>query len=333
MIEFDAVLLLSFGGPEGPDDVLPFLENVTRGRGIPAERLREVGAHYDHFDGVSPINEQCRRIQSALQDMLDQQGHHLPVYWGNRNWHPMLDHTVATMRDDGVQRALAITTSAYSSFSGCRQYWNDIDAAIAAAGPDAPAIQKIRPFFDHPGFVEPFRDGLRAALTGMADGTPIVFTAHSIPTAMAATSDYELQLRTTAELVAAIAPGHPWSLAWQSRSGPPHVPWLEPDINDHLRTLADVGATEAVIVPIGFVSDHMEVVWDLDCQAQDTADELGLTLRRVATPGTEPDPRFVSMLCDLVEGHLTDRDPLRLSALPARPFPCAVGCCPGPSRG
>jgi ferrochelatase len=333
MIDFDAVLLLSFGGPEGPDDVLPFLENVTHGRGIPPERLREVGAHYDHFDGVSPINEQCRRIRSALQSTLDQQGHRLPVYWGNRNWHPMLDDTVATMRDDGVRRALAITTSAYSSFSGCRQYWNDIDAAIAAAGPGAPAIQKTRPFFDHPGFVEPFRDGLRAALTGVADGTSIVFTAHSIPTAMADTSDYEVQLRTTAALIADIAPGHPWSLAWQSRSGPPHVPWLEPDINDHLRTLAGDGATAAVIVPIGFVSDHMEVVWDLDCQAQATADELGLTLRRVATPGTMPDPRFVSMLCDLVEGHLADREPLSLSALPTRPFPCAAGCCPGPSRG
>lgn len=333
MTDVDAVLLVSFGGPEGPDDVVPFLENVTRGRGIPRERLVEVGAHYARFGGVSPINEQCRRLRDALEDELRTAGHDLPVYWGNRNWDPYLTDTVAQMADDGVRRALAIVTSAYSSYSGCRQYQDDIEAARSAVGENTPAIQKIRQYFDHPGFVEPFRDALAAALAEAGDPrAPVIFTAHSIPTSMAAGCDYQQQLRATAALVAEAAPRSEWDLVWQSRSGPPGVSWLEPDINDHLRSLAGAGTDVAVVVPIGFVSDHMEVIWDLDHEAMVTAEEVGVRISRAATPGTEPDARFVAMWRELIEERLDDTPGRALSALPARPSPCAQGCCPGPSR-
>lgn len=328
MTTIDAVLVVSFGGPEGPDDVLPFLRNVTRGRDIPDARLEEVGAHYRHFGGVSPINEQCRRLVSALEQELARIGHPLPVYWGNRNWDPFLTDTVQRMADDGIRDALAVVTSANSSYSGCRQYREDIERARVEVGEAAPRIEKARQYFDHPGFVEPFRDGVRAAVEELGSGARLVFTAHSIPTAMAASCDYELQLRTTAALVADAAPGHDWSFAWQSRSGPPQVPWLEPDINDHLRVLAAEGTDAVIIVPIGFVSDHMEVVWDLDTEAQATADDLGLSMRRVATPGTDPDPRFVAMWAELVAEHVADAPRRALSALPPRPVPCVVGCCP-----
>ena len=335
MNEYDAILLLSFGGPEGPDDVVPFLENVTRGRGIPRERLEQVGAHYAHFGGVSPINEQNRRLQAALQASLDAAGHELPVYWGNRNWHPMVTDTVQQMADDGVTNALAIATSAYSSYSGCRQYQDDLVQARDSVGPAAPVIRKIRPYFDHPGFVEPFVDAVVAAASTLPDpaaSTRLVFTAHSIPSSMAESSDYELQLRSTGELVAAAMPGVAWDLVWQSRSGPPQVPWLEPDINDHLRALGAEGVTQVVIAPIGFVSDHMEVVWDLDHEALATADELGIALVRAESPGTGPDPRFVEMWRLLIEEQLHDAPRQALSALPERPFPCAEGCCPAPQR-
>ena len=326
--DFDAVLIVSFGGPEGPDDVIPFLENVTRGRDIPAERLAEVAARYSEFGGISPINQQCRRLVGALEAELAASDEHLPVYWGNRNWHPFLADTVQQMADDGIRNALAILTSAYSSHSGCRQYLDDIERARAAVGPTAPRIEKVRHYFDHPGFVEPLRDGVRAATAGSGPNTRLVFTAHSIPTAMADSSDYVTQLRATAELVAEAAPNAPWTLAWQSRSGPPTVPWLEPDINDHLRSLAADGNGRVVVVPVGFVSDHMEVVWDLDVEAQATADDAGIELVRVATPGTEPDPRFVAMWRELVQEQLHGSPHRALSALPERPWPCAEGCCP-----
>lgn len=327
MPDFDAVLLISFGGPEGPDDVLPFLENVTRGRNVPTARLQVVAEQYAQFGGVSPINSQNRRLQAALRESLRSAGLDLPVYWGNRNWAPYLTDTVATMAADGIVNALAIATSAYSSYSGCRQYLDDIDRACAEVGDSAPVIHKVRPYFDHPGFIEPFRDSVAAAAATLGDGAPIVFTAHSIPLAMAVGCDYELQLQTAAALVAEVLPGRPWSIAWQSRSGPPAVPWLTPDINDHLRSLASDGHTEVVLAPIGFISDHMEVMYDLDRQAVATADELGMTIRRATTPGTEPDPRFVSMWRAIVEDHLTGDAPSQLSALPERPFPCAIGCC------
>ena len=311
--------------------MLPFLENVTRGRGIPAERLLEVGGHYDHLGGVSPLNDQCRRLVATLYDELEAHGHDLPVYWGNRNWHPLLTDTVAEMAEDGVQRALAIVTSAYSSYSGCRQYLDDIERARSAVGESAPEIEKIRPYFDHPGFIEPLRDATAAAVTTLGEpDLHLVFTAHSIPSAMAAGCDYEIQLRAVAGLVAEASPGSPWELVWQSRSGPPSVPWLEPDINDHLRDLAGAGVGAAAVIPIGFVSDHVEVVWDLDNEAAATADELGLRVVRARTPGTEPDPRFVTMLRELIEERVSGGPRRAMSSLAPRPVPCAVGCCPPP---
>ncbi|WP_319462917.1 ferrochelatase [Micromonospora sp. RTP1Z1] len=335
---YDALVLVSFGGPERPDDVLPFLQNVTRGRGVPPERLAEVAEHYLHFGGVSPINQQCRELVVAIREDFAANGVDLPVYWGNRNWDPMLADTVAQMRDDGVQRALAFVTSAYGGYSSCRQYQEDIAAARAAVGTDAPVIEKLRQFWDHPGFVEPHADAVRSALAQLdpatRDTTRLVFTAHSIPSSMAATAGpnggrYTAQLEETARLVhAAAAPDLPYDLVWQSRSGPPQVPWLEPDINDHLAGLAESGVTGVVVSPIGFVSDHLEVVWDLDTEALDTAKQLGLDFVRAGTPGT--DPRFVAMVRELVtERTAPDGERLRrrLGELPmwdTCPTPCCV---------
>jgi ferrochelatase len=338
-VGYDAVLLLSFGGPEGPDDVLPFLRNVVRGRGVPEDRVVAVAEHYSRFGGVSPINAQCRELLAALRPALDEAGVTLPLYWGNRNWHPYLSDTLATMRDEGVQRALAFVTSPYGSHSSCRQYLGDIVSAREAVGEGAPIIDKIRHFHDHPGFVEPLADGVRAALAKLGDGR-LVFTAHSVPMWMAETSGppdhppggrYVAQLRETAALVAArMEPATKWDLVWQSRSGSPHVPWLEPDINDHLAALASSGVDSVVISPIGFISDHLEVVWDLDTEVAATADRLGLRMMRAATPGT--DPRFVAMVRDLVLERL---DPefsrSRLGNVPVWDV-CPAECCPTPSR-
>ncbi|MGW4499442.1 ferrochelatase [Micromonospora sp. NPDC004336] len=309
---YDAVVLVSFGGPERPEDVMPFLQNVTRGRGVPPERLAEVAEHYQHFGGVSPINQQCRELLAAIREDFAANGIDLPVYWGNRNWHPMLADTLAQMRDDGVRNALAFVTSAYGGYSSCRQYQEDIAAARAAVGPDAPLVDKIRQFWDHPGFVEPHADAVRAALGQLdpakRDSTRLVFTAHSVPNSMAASAGphggrYEAQLHEVARLVhAAAAPDLPWDLVWQSRSGPPQVPWLEPDVNDHLAALADSGTTSVVVSPIGFISDHLEVVWDLDTEARQTAGQLGLDFARAGTPGT--DPRFVAMVRELVRERI-----------------------------
>jgi protoporphyrin/coproporphyrin ferrochelatase len=334
---YDAVVVVSFGGPEGPDDVMPFLENVTRGRGVPPERLEEVAEQYlTTSGGVSPINAQNRALVAALDTELRSAGHDLPVYWGNRNWDPYLVDTVGQMAADGVRRALAFVTSAYSSYSGCRQYREDIERARAHVGDTAPVIDKLRQFWDHPGFVEPFRDGVRASLAALDEERRarcrLVFTAHSLPVSMAATSDYQAQLHDAVSLVAgAVAPELPADLVWQSRSGPPQVPWLEPDVNDHLRALADDGVDTVVVVPIGFVSDHQEVVFDLDVQAAATADDVGISLRRVPTPGT--DPRFVAMIRELVEERLDLTRPRRaLGELGVRPDVCPPDCCPAPQR-
>lgn len=334
---YDAFLLVSFGGPERPADVLPFLQNVTRGRGVPPERLAEVAEHYQHFGGVSPINAQCRALLAALREEFAAHGVDLPLYWGNRNWHPMLADTLAEMRDAGVRRAVAFVTSAYASYSSCRQYLEDIATARAAVGPRAPVVEKLRHYHDHPGFVEPLADGVRQARARLGpvrpEHTRLVFTAHSVPVRMARSAGpqgglYEAQLRQTAELVAAAAaPDLAWDLVWQSRSGPPQVPWLEPDVNDHLEALAKKG-TEAVIVsPIGFVSDHLEVVWDLDTEAAATAERVGLRFARAATPGTGPDPRFVAMVRELVQERLDPTAPRRkLGSLPTWDT-CASHCC------
>ena len=332
---YDSVLIVSFGGPEGPDDVEPFLANVTSGRDVPAERLDAVARQYQHFGGVSPLNEQCRRLRAELASRLAAAGRGLPVYWGNRNWAPYLADTVAEMAAAGHRRALAVVTSAYSSYSGCRQYLDDIAAARAAVGDAAPAIDKVRAYYDHPGFVEPFAEAVTSAClrlpAELRAGARLVFTAHSIPLAMAAGCAYEQQLAETARLVAdrAGVGAGAWTMAWQSRSGPASTPWLEPDINDCLEGLARRGATAVVLAPIGFVTDHMEVMWDLDVVAAGTAGALGLHMARATAPGTGPDGRFVAMWQELIAERLDTSTPRRsLGLLGSRPDTCPVGCCP-----
>jgi ferrochelatase len=335
---FDALMIVSFGGPEGPDDVVPFLENVTRGRTIPPERLRLVAEQYLRFGGVSPINAQCRELIAKLTTEFATHDLALPIYWGNRNWHPLLTDTVQQMRDDGIRRALAFITSPYSSYSSCRQYLDDIARARLAVGAGAPEVQRLRHYFNHPGFVEPLSRNVGAALvaaraggSGGAGEPALLYTAHSIPLTMAQTSDYEAQLREVAALVTErCAPGHPWSLVWQSRSGPPTVPWLEPDIGDALATLAAAGTRSVVAAPIGFISDHMEVVYDLDVLAAERAAALGLRFARAETVGSAPE--FVTMIRHLVEERLDPSAPRpALGRLGVRPD-CAVGCCPPAAR-
>ena len=343
MSRYDAFLLVSFGGPESRGDVIPFLENVTRGRGVPRERLEQVAEHYYRFGGVSPINAQCRDLLAAVEKDFAASGIDLPVYWGNRNWNPMLTDTVAAMAADGRQHAIAFVTSAYSSYSSCRQYLENIEQARAEVGPRAPQIDKLRPYFNHPGFVEPLADAVRRAAEtlppSVMDDFDVVFTAHSIPEAMAAASGpaggaYPRQLAEASRLVAERAGrGRSWRLAYQSRSGPPSVPWLGPDVNDCLAELAGSGSAAVVLVPVGFVSDHMEVVYDLDTEALQTAERLGLDAVRVPTPGT--DPRFVAMVRDLlVERAAVERgeavDRAAVGGDPAGWDVCASGCCPNP---
>ena len=330
MTDYDAVLVVSFGGPEGPDDVVPFLENVTRGRGIPRERLEQVGEHYFLFGGRSPINDQCRALIGELEPALAAAGIGLPVYWGNRNWDPLLTDTMRRMAADGVQRAIAFVTSATSSYSGCRQYREDIERARSEVGAEAPIVDKIRQYYDHPGFIEPMIDNTRAALDRVGPDSRLVFTAHSLPMSMARTSDYEAQLREASRLVAEGVGVADWDLVWQSRSGPPQMPWLEPDVNDHLEAIAAPGETAVVLVPIGFISDHMEVLYDLDTEAVATAERLGLELTRAATVGT--DPRFVAMIVELIEERRSEAPRRALGDLAIRPDVCPADCCPAPVR-
>ncbi len=334
----DAFLLLSFGGPNGPDDVLPFLRNVTRGRGVPDERLAEVAGHYQHFGGVSPINAINRALIAALQAEFTEHGIELPIYWGNRNWQPYVADAVREMRADGVRRALVFATSATGSYSACRQYREDLAAAQLAVGDDAPELVKLRHFFDHPGFVAANADGVRAALAAVPDGARLVFTAHSVPVSMNASSGpnadglYAAQQRETARLVAEAVrgPGAEFDLVWQSRSGPPSVPWLEPDVNDHLRVLAARGVPGVVVAPTGFVSDHLEVRWDLDVEARDTAAELGLPFARAAAAGTHP--AFVAAIRELVEEQLSGAPPRALGNLGLCGIDCPPGCCVSAGR-
>ncbi|MCM2425678.1 ferrochelatase [Streptomyces sp. RKAG337] len=353
---YDALLLLSFGGPEGPDDVVPFLENVTRGRGIPRERLKEVGQHYFLFGGVSPINAQNRELLDALRKDFGEHGVALPVYWGNRNWAPYLVDTLREMTDDGHRRILVLATSAYASYSGCRQYRENLAGALAelaAEGRPVPRVDKLRHYFNHPGFVEPMTDAVLTALgelpAEVRAGAHLAFTTHSIPTAAADTSGpveghgnggaYVAQHLDTARVIAdavreATGTEHPWRLVYQSRSGAPHIPWLEPDICDHLVEQHESGAPAVVMVPIGFVSDHMEVTYDLDTEAAAKAAELGLPVARAATVGA--DPRFAAAVRDLVleraakERGLAPR-PCALGALGSSHDVCPAGCCPSRS--
>jgi protoporphyrin/coproporphyrin ferrochelatase len=341
-LNFDGLLFLSFGGPEGPDDVMPFLRNVTRGRGIPEERLEAVAEHYRHFGGVSPINAQNRALIAALKAELAAHRIDLPIYWGNRNWKPYVADAVRAMRDDNVQHALVFATSATSSFSGCRQYRNDMTQARVVAGAGAPELVKLRHYFDHPGFIAANVDHVRRAVDSLPpsvrDGARLVFTAHSIPTAMNEASGpnqdglYARQHYETARLVSALVqgPDAPFDLVWQSRSGPPSVPWLEPDVNEHLKALAGSGTRAVVLCPTGFVSDHVEVIWDLDTEARETAAALGLGFARAATAGTHPG--FVAAIRELVQEQVDGTEPKALGSLGLCGIDCPDGCCPAPRR-
>ncbi len=327
-MDFDAFVLLSFGGPEGPEQVRPFLENVTRGRNIPPQRLDEVAEHYLHFGGVSPINGINRALIAELEAELD-----LPVYFGNRNWDPYLEDTVVQMRDNGIRRAAVFTTSAWSGYSGCSQYSEDIARAREAAGPDAPEMVKLRRYFDHPLFVEMFADSIAAAAQTVPEGARLVFTAHSVPVAAddrLGPNLYSRQVAYASRLVAAAAGYADFDVVWQSRSGPPQVPWLGPDIADHLAALTEAG-TEAgggagpkavIVCPIGFVADHIEVVWDLDTELREQADAAGIALARTST--FNDDPRYARLAADLVDELRSGRPPRRVTG----PDP-VLGCLAG----
>jgi ferrochelatase len=339
--QFDAVLLASFGGPQGPQDVMPFLRLVTAGRGVPADRLTEVAEHYLRHGGVSPITAQNEALLAALDAELLDRGFALRTYLGNRNWHPFLADTARQMYSDGVRNALVIATSSAASYSGCRQYREDLALLATDLGEDVPRFTKVRHYFDHPGFVRANADAVSAALSRLPgevrDSARLVFTAHSIPVSMNDTSGprgglYSEQQHETARLVteSVRGPGGRFDLVWQSRSGPPRVPWLEPDINDHLRALATDGVTDVVVSPTGFISDHMEVVWDLDEEAAQTAEQNGMRMVRAATAGTHP--AFVAALADLVGEYVNDEQPKMLSSFGVCGVDCPATCCPPPRR-
>ncbi len=339
---YDAVVIISFGGPEGMDDVIPFLENVLRGRNVPRERMLEVAKHYELFDGVSPINAQNQKLIAALKNELETEGPPLPIYFGNRNWHPMLADTLAQMRDDGIKNALAFVTSAYSSYSSCRQYLEDIERARGVVGPDAPRVVKLRAFFNHPGFIEANVAFVKAALEQIpADrraAAQVVFTAHSIPETMAGNCDYQKQLVETARLVfenlgegrapsSAVTPiPESNKLVFQSRSGSPSQPWLGPDVCDYLREAQSLGIKDVIVAPIGFVSDHMEILFDLDTEARTLSHELGLNMIRAGTAGTHP--AFVRMVRELILERIEpDRERRYLGTFGTRSDVCAPDCC------
>lgn len=324
---YDAILILSFGGPEGMDDVMPFLENVTRGRNIPVERLQAVAHHYEIFGGVSPINAHNRALISALKEAFDREKISLPIYWGNRNWHPFVEDTFKEMTAAGVQKVLAFVTSAYASYSGCRMYLNDVERAKTSAGADSPIVHKLPLFFDHPLFVEANSEHLMEALHQLpadrAQSAQIVFTAHSVPQSMAANCQYEAQLARTASLICERTGRSNHAIVYQSRSGPPNQPWLGPDICDYLKEFAaSSSATKDIIVqPIGFISDHMEVMYDIEIEAKQVAAECGLNLIRAATAGTHP--AFVQMIVELIKVRLQKPEPDSFLS-------CPPDCCPSP---
>ena len=333
---YDAILVVSFGGPESTDEVIPFLENVLRGRNVPRERMLTVAEHYYHFGGKSPINQQTRELIAAIENELAQHGPKLPVYWGNRNWHPFLPETLRKMKEDGVRRALSFVTSAYSSYSGCRQYREDIARAQSEVGSGVPEVEKLRVFFNHPGFIEATEDRLRDALrllpTSARENVQIVYVAHSVPLSMANTSDYVRQLEEVRKLVSARLGATNDVLVYQSRSGAPGQPWLEPDILDYLREVkARSLATAVVLAPISFISDHMEVLYDLDIEAQQLCDSLSLPMARAKTVGVLP--RFISMIRELIVERITPGTERRaLGSLGPREDACAEDCCPAPQR-
>lgn len=336
---YDALLVVSFGGPEGMDDVIPFLKNVTRGRNIPEDRLAEVGKHYESFGGVSPHNQQLRDLIAALKIELKEAAIDWPVYWGNRNWKPMLADTLKQMKDDGVTQPLMFVASAYSSYSSCRQYLEDVQKAQDQVGYDVGPIDKLRVFYNHPGFIQPMQERVASALNAIDEdrraATRLLFTAHSIPLAMATGCAYEAQLKEAAGLVASEFQNHTWDLVYQSRSGAPHIPWLEPDVCDHIEILHSQGVTDVVIIPIGFVSDHLEVLYDLDTEARQLCDQLNMGMQRAGTVGTHP--RFVQMIRQLVQERIAGGGAgigarLSLGALGPKEDVCPMGCCVPPPK-
>jgi protoporphyrin/coproporphyrin ferrochelatase len=320
MNSFDALLVVSFGGPEKHEDVLPFLENVLRGKNVPRERMLEVAEHYYHFDGRSPINDQNKQLIAALEGECRSHGIAIPVYWGNRNWHPLLADTLKHMQAEGVRRAAALTTSAFGSYSGCRQYREDIARAQQAAGVQDMVIEKLPNFCDRPEFIEAMADRVRAAMAELQGAEQLIFTAHSIPVSMADASPYLRQLKEASARVAAACGMSNWTLVFQSRSGPPTQPWLAPDICDYLRDQHASGVRSVIICPIGFISDHMEVLYDLDTEARALCDQLGMKMVRAGTVGAHP--RLVSMVCDMLL-HAPTTEILAH---------CEPGCCPAPPQ-
>jgi protoporphyrin/coproporphyrin ferrochelatase len=332
---YDAILVVSFGGPERPEEVLPFLENVTRGRNIPRTRLLEVAEHYYHFGGKSPINDQCRELITALRTELGQNGLNLPVYWGNRNWHPFLADALRQMREDGIRHALAFVMAAYSSYSSCRQYRENIAAAQAETGEGAPEVDKLRVFYNHPGFIEASAARVREALSQFVENEPkqvrLVVTAHSIPCSMAETSDYQKQLYETARLVAEAVGFHESDLVFQSRSGPPSQPWLEPDILDYLKQLGTRGVKNVIVAPLGFLSGHLEVLYDLDTEAMALASQLGMRMVRAKTVGTHP--AFIKTIRQLIAERIFPNEPrLSLGSFGPSHDVCPADCCPAPAK-
>ena len=327
---YEALLVVSFGGPEGMDEVMPFLQNVLLGRNIPEARLREVVHHYELFGGVSPLNGQNRALIAALRIELEASGPNIPIYWGNRNWRPFLPEALQQMKQDGIKHALAFFTSAYSSYSSCRQYREDIQRAQAQVGAGAPEIDKLRVFYNHPGFIEPTVERVQQALRSIREqrraSSRVVFTAHSIPQSMSMGCSYESQLREVCRLVAAELGLHNWSLSYQSRSGPPSQPWLEPDILKHLSRLKAEGITDVVVAPVGFISDHMEVIYDLDTEARQHCAAIGMNMVRAATVGTHP--RFIRMIRELILERMGE-EPTRLSLGTSGPSHdvCPLDCC------
>jgi protoporphyrin/coproporphyrin ferrochelatase len=335
-MHYDALLVVSFGGPESNEEVIPFLENVLRGKNVPRERMLAVAEHYYHFGGHSPINEQNRQLIAALQAELARHGPRLPVYWGNRNWHPLLPDTLEKMKQDGIRRALAFMTSAFSSYSGCRQYRENVAQAQAQVGLGAPDVDKLRVFYNHPGFIDAMADRVRTALGALPENVRsdaiVIYTAHSIPLSMAQSSNYGKQLEEACRLVSQASGRTRDRLVFQSRSGPSTQPWLEPDILDFLREVKkDNLAPAAVIAPIGFISDHMEVLYDLDTEATQVCAELRLPMVRAGTVGTHP--KFVTMIRELIAERMNGAgDRVALGALGASHDVCPEDCCPAPQR-
>ncbi|MDE2127833.1 MAG: ferrochelatase [Armatimonadetes bacterium] len=335
-LSYDALLFVSFGGPEGPADVMPFLRNVVRGRNVPEERLLEVAAHYGRFGGCSPINQQNRDLIAALTREMQRYGMNMPIYWGNRNWKPYVTDAVAQMKSDGIHRAMAFVTSAFSSYSGCRQYLDNISDAVAQAGHGGPQIDKLRVFYNHPLFIRAVSENVEAALqrlpASVRSGAQVLYTAHSIPISMAEGCDYARQLHESCRLVSEALGRTGDRLAYQSRSGPPSQPWLEPDVLAALRDVKSSNTFQSVVIaPIGFVSDHIEVLFDLDVEARSECDELQLPMERAATVSTNP--KFVRMIRELIQERMEGvQARATLGAFGPGPDHCLPDCCPAPRR-